>query len=119
MRKMFSKNQIETIVNQGIEEGKIQGLFVYFAQCNVIDGETEYDQSYALLLSKDPNLQIIEGDLSSAIVVLQLTIANDDDTYYAVNPELTLNSDYLTFTDGGFEDITDPVFEYTSISKIL
>lgn len=112
MRRMFSKNQIKEIIAQS-------GTYIYFAQLNVIDGETQYDQSYALLLSKDHNLQIIEGDFQSPIVMLQLTLANDDDTYYAVNPELTLNSDYLTFTDGGMEDITDPVFEYTSISKIL
>lgn len=114
MRKMFSKNQIGEIAKQN-------SVYIYFASCKVIDeaGDYEYGDSYALLMSKDPNLQIIEEEILSPYVILQLTVADDEDTYFAVNPELTINGDYLSFTDGGKEDILDPIIKYSSISKIL
>ena len=92
MRKMFSKNQIESIVNQGIQSGEIkEQIFMYELHGTFTSQEeTEYDL-YLIIASSSPNytLQDAQDALGSGVKLfmpLYMEIEHNGEKFTIVNP---------------------------------
>lgn len=112
MRRMFSKNQIETMI-------QASGLYFYQIPCTITDSNNHlYDGSVIIAISKDSNLHIVADDeLSSPIVVMEIEVADDEDTYEALSPQI--NWEYNLIVVEGADNIEIQSIRYDSIQKIL
>lgn len=97
MRKMFSKNQIKEIVNQGIESGEISSIYAYMFTGNVTDGNKDEYSMQGVLLCKNPNLYINEyHGFDDNVIILSMILVDDDDYTYALcSPHMCYEQDII------------------------
>ena len=110
MRKMFSKNQIKEIVNDGIQSGEIEiGTKLYLHEISIIDDDIF--EAVVTILSTKENIEQVE-DLLSAVIV--------SNTYPDADPVIVfkfyydgtyVNAKGIIATDGSLVERTDIQFD--------
>ena len=113
---MFSKNQIKSIVNDGIESGEIQipnatQLYKHHLSFTFVGDEDTYSGSLDLIaITNDSMVESIglEDIVSSAII-----LTNVDENNYVVNPTTIL--DY-GFTEDILREFIGNKFEFDDLS---
>ena len=82
MRKMFSKNQIESIAKQQCENVKLYPHYLSIVYETIEQGEIQYVSAIVLSTQKEPFTEITNDILLNATFIRATT--NDNTVYYGV-----------------------------------
>ena len=105
MRKMFSKNQIKEIVNQGIQSGEIEaklnsGNFLYIIHALSLRGVHDYYLcGFAFVSSVDINENIEEEFVSAINEINNVRVCAENDSSQTVIALLRTQGDNLYFDE--------------------